>query len=1174
MNKLNDLLLKNILVLDGAMGTMIQSYKLTESDFRNRILKNHKLNLMGNNDILCLTKPKTIQKIHELYLEAGADIIETNTFNANAISQSDYNTENLVYDINYSAAKIAQEALNLFNDKPRFIAGSMGPTNRMASLSPDVNHPESRNINFDTLYKAYFEQAKGLMDGGVDIFMIETVFDTLNCKAALFAVQTLMEENHRKLPVLVSGTITDASGRTLSGQTIEAFWYSIRHANLTGIGLNCALGSEEMYPWLNELSRIADIPVFAFPNAGLPNEMGEYVQSPIIMAEEIKKFAESGLVNLVGGCCGTTPEHIEAISNQVKNIKTRKIPKINAFTKLSGLEPLTIRPNMNFINIGERTNITGSAVFRRLIKKNDYEEALLIAKQQIENGAQIIDINMDEGLLDSEKIMELFLRLIATEPNICKVPIMLDSSKWSIIETGLKNIQGKGIVNSISLKEGEKEFIRQATLVKKYGAAIVVMAFDENGQADSYKRRIDICKRAFNILTKKIQFPIEDIIFDPNIFAISTGIREHNKYAIDYINATKYIKNRFPSVHISGGVSNLSFAFRGNNYIREAMHSVFLYHAIKAGMDMGIVNAGQLKVYDEIDSNLKNVIESLIFNKNDDATDKLLDISKQYKGIKRSEIKDLSWRKLSLEERLKYALVEGIVEYILEDTESARKKYTNPVEIIEGPLMDGMNVVGKLFETGKMFLPQVVKSARVMKKSVSYLLPYIQDNKKQTGSVQKFNGKIIMATVKGDVHDIGKNIVGVVLSCNGYEIIDLGVMVTSDKILSTALDKKADLIGISGLITPSLDEMVYIAQEMERKNIKVPLLIGGATTSKTHTAIKINPQSSGPIIHVTDASRSVSVVNNIMNKKHKENYINKINDEYNKIISKRNLNNNKNFLTIQEARKRKFQTDWNKYYIPKPNIETIQIFDNYSLSEIANYIDWSPFFHAWEFKGKYPKILNDKKKGMEAKKVFNDGQILLNKIINENLLTAKGVFKIYPAKSKDEIVFCDNFKFHFPRQLINKGPQQNNFSLADFIAPKNDYIGVFAITTGHGLEKIVKRFEEQLDDYNAIMVKILADRLAEAFAELLHLKVRKKYWGYSKNEHLTNSELIKEKYWGIRPAPGYSSCPDHNQKDTIWKLLNVSKNIQIKLTENRAMYPAASICGWYFAHPKSKYFNL
>ncbi|MBT4454071.1 MAG: methionine synthase [Candidatus Marinimicrobia bacterium] len=1164
----------NILVFDGAMGTMVQSYKLTEADFCGNRFINHSCDLKGNNDLLCLSRPDIVGEIHKAYYDVGADIVETNTFNANAISQADYGIEDLAYEINFEAAKIAKSIAKTYLDKPRYVAGALGPTNRTASMSPDVNDPGFRNVSFDELKIAYYDQAKGLLDGGVDLFLIETVFDTLNCKAALFAVQTLLEERGIEIPIMVSGTITDASGRTLSGQTVEAFWHSIRHANLTAVGLNCALGAEQIRPWLDELSTIADIPVFVYPNAGLPNEFGEYDESPEAMAAIIKEFAESGLVNLVGGCCGTTPPHIKAISKAVAGLTPRKIPDIDPLTKLSGLEPVTIRPESNFVNIGERTNVTGSAKFRRLIKEDNYEEALSVARQQIENGAQIIDVNMDEGLLDSEEAMVTFLRLIAAEPDIAKVPVMVDSSKWTVLEEGLKNLQGKGIVNSISMKEGEAEFIRQAKIIKKYGAAVIVMAFDEKGQAESYDRKVEICSQAYKILTEEVGFPPEDIIFDPNIFAVATGIEEHNGYGLDFIKAVKTIKETLPSVHISGGISNLSFSFRGNNGVREAMHSSFLYHAVQAGMDMGIVNAGQLTLYDDIPPDLKERVEDVLFNRGKDATDRLVKIADEYQGVKKVAKKDLSWREKTVEERLSHALVDGITDFVVEDTEEARQKYERPIHVIEGPLMDGMNVVGDLFGAGKMFLPQVVKSARVMKKAVAHLLPFIETEKDELGLTGKSNGRIIMATVKGDVHDIGKNIVGVVLGCNGYDIIDLGVMVPSDKILSTAKEKGADIIGLSGLITPSLDEMVHVASEMERLKLDIPLMIGGATTSQKHTAVKIEENYSGPTIHVIDASRAVGVVSKLLNVDEKDSFISDTKANFLKIREARAKGSKLKRLDIATARSRKLQIDWDQYQVPTPKFQGVKVFEDYPLDELVDYIDWSPFFHAWELKGVYPKMLTDGKYGDEAQKLFDDGQTLLNRIISEKLVTTKGVIGIHPAHAENESVITDEVTFNFPRQTVDKGTNGINYSLADFIGPNDDFIGTFAVTAGHGIETIVKEFENQHDDYNAIMVKVLADRLAEAFAERLHQRMRKEFWGYATDESMNNDSLINEKYQGIRPAPGYPACPDHAEKDKIWKMLNVEENTGITLTESRAMYPAASVSGWYFSHSESRYFSV
>ena len=1174
MEKIKNIFKNKIMVIDGAMGTMVQSYKLTESDFRGSQFKDHANDLQGNNEILSLTRPDVISAIHKSYLDAGADIIETNTFSANSISQKDYNLETIAYDLNRASAEIAIVEAKKFSDTPRFVAGALGPTNRTASLSPDVNNPGYRNIDFDKLKESYSEQALGLLDGGVDLFLIETVFDTLNCKAALYAVSELMELKKVDLPIMISGTITDASGRTLSGQTVEAFLHSILHSNPIAIGLNCALGASEMRPWLSDLSKASETFVFAYPNAGLPNEFGEYDQTPSQMSKEIQEFAHDGLVNLVGGCCGTTPEHIKSIAEAVRNIKPRSIPKIKKHTMLSGLEPLIIRPESNFINIGERTNVTGSSIFRKLIKNEDYEKALSVARDQVENGAQIIDINMDEGLLDSENAMETFLRMIASEPDISRVPIMIDSSKWSVLEIGLKNIQGKGIVNSISLKEGEEEFIKQASIIKKYGAAVIVMAFDEGGQADSYDRKVEICLRAYKILTDDVGFLGQDIIFDPNIFAVATGIEEHNEYALSFINAVETIKERMPEVHVSGGVSNLSFSFRGNNAVRESMHSIFLFHAVKAGMDMGIVNPGQLTLYDDIDKPLKKVIEDVIFNRDENSTENLVSIAGDYSGKTKRIEKDLSWRTVEVKDRLIYALVEGITDFIDEDTEEARKNHDRPIEVIEGPLMEGMNKVGDLFQSGKMFLPQVVKSARVMKKSVAHLVPFIEEEKEKLGTI-KSNGKILMATVKGDVHDIGKNIVGVVLACNGYDIIDLGVMVPCDKIIQTAIKEKVDIIGLSGLITPSLDEMVFVAQELERNNLNIPLLIGGATTSRRHTAIKIEEQYTGFSVHVTDASRSVGVVGKILNEKTKDGFIASIKKDYIGIRdSYLARDKKKNNLIIEEARKKKFKEDWNLYSLLKPKFTGKKVLKNFPLVDLVDYIDWGPFFHTWELKGKFPNILTNEKYGEQAKLLYNDAKKMLDDVIIKKQLTADAVFGIYPANSKNESVNVEGHEFNFPRQLVDKGPNKINYSLADFISVNQDWIGMFAVTAGKGIESVIAEYEKEHDDYKIIMIKAIADRLAEAFAEKLHQMIRIDYWGYSSEKELTINDLIKEEYAGIRPAPGYPACPDHSEKDKIWEILDVENEVGIILTESRAMYPAASVSGWYFSHPKSVYFSV
>jgi len=1181
MQKFKDILNKRILIMDGAMGTQIQSFRLDESDFRGELFKNYSQPLQGNNDLLSLTQPQIISEIHGKYLEAGADIIETNTFNANAISMADYHLEHVVYDMNVASARLARAVADSFTEKDpnqhRFVCGAIGPTAKAATLSPDVNRPEFRNISFDELVDAYGEQTHGLLDGGVDIILIETVFDTLNCKAALYAVNTILDERKISIPVMVSGTIVDASGRTLSGQTVDAFWASIRHGNLAAVGLNCALGAEEIRPHIDAISQLAHIPTFVYPNAGLPNELGGYDESPESMASIIKEFAQSGMVNMVGGCCGTSPEHIVAMKKAVENIPPRRISKKSSFTQLSGLEPFTFFPDSNFINVGERTNVAGSAKFKRLILTEAYEEALSVAKQQIDNGAQIIDINMDEGLLDSKKAMETFLRMIASDPDISRVPVMIDSSNWDIIETGLKNLQGKGIVNSISLKDGEKLFIERANKILKYGAAVVVMAFDENGQADSYETKVDICTRAYTLLVNQVGFLPEDIIFDPNIFAVATGIEEHNNYANDFIRATNTIKATLPGVHISGGVSNLSFSFRGNNGIREAMHSCFLYHAIQAGMDMGIVNAGQLTIYSDLEENVKTRVEDVLFNRRADATDRLLEIADSVVGSKKKDLTNLTWREKSVKDRLIHALVEGITTFIQEDTEEARKIMAEPIDVIEGPLMDGMSVVGDLFGEGKMFLPQVIKSARVMKKAVAILEPYIEENQKEG----KSKGTIIMATVKGDVHDIGKNIVGVVLGCNGYRIVDIGVMVPVNQILASAREEKADMIGLSGLITPSLDEMVHVAKEMERNQFDLPLLIGGATTSKKHTSIKIDEAYSGPVIYIQDASRAVGVVQQLLSKEYKQTLIDKTTDEYASIRDNYN-NKTQSLLSVEVARERKIPIDWQNYTIPKPLFEGVKILNEYSLNDLVPFIDWTPFFSTWELKGKYPEILSHKKFGVEATKLFEDAQSLLKMIIRDKRLTAKGIFGIFPAVSMNEDVKIihqnEETTFAFQRQLFDKGINRPNRSLSDFICPKTenkkDWLGVFAVTAGHGLDSLVSEFKLKNDDYNAILAQSIADRLAEAFAEHLHQRIRTEFWGYSPTESLNNENLILEQYQGIRPAPGYPACPDHAEKDKIWSVLNVEKTIGISLTESRAMLPAASVSGWYFSHPESIYFGV
>ena len=1163
LNELKKILLNRILLLDGSMGVFIQRYKLSEEQFRGKRFKDHTIPLKGNNDILVLTQPEIIKGIHKAYLEAGSDIIETNTFNGTTISQADYQTDNLVYEINFEAAKIAKEVSDEFTkinpDKPRFVAGSLGPTNKTLSISPDVNDPGFRAVTFDQVASAFKEQARGLIDGGADILLVETMIDTLICKAALFGIMNLCEETKNNIPIMVSGSIIDLSGRTLSGQNTEAFWNSVSHTkNLLSIGLNCSLGPKQMRPFISDLSEIANVFVSLYPNAGLPNEFGGYDETPNEMYNVLEDYAKEGFINIIGGCCGTTPDHIKAFEEITRKYPPRKIPEVKSYLRLSGLEPLTFRPDTNFVNIGERTNVTGSRKFARLIKENKFDEALSVAREQVENGAQILDVNMDEGLINSEEAITKFLNLLAVEPDIAKIPIMLDSSKWSVIEAGLKCLQGKGIVNSISLKEGEKIFKEQALKILRYGAAAIVMAFDEEGQADSYERKISLCKRAYKILTEEIGFPPQDIIFDPNIFAVATGIEEHNQYAVYYIEATRWIKKNLPLAKISGGVSNISFSFRGNDVVREAMHSAFLYHAIEAGMDMGIVNAGQLGVYEEIPKDLLEKVEDVLLNRRIDATERLIEHATTLTREVRNEKQEVEWRNYSPDKRLNHALINGIIDFIEQDIDEARKIYSNPLEIIEGPLMNAMNHVGDLFGSGKMFLPQVVKSARVMKKAVAALTPFIELEKVKE---QRARGLILLATVKGDVHDIGKNIVSVVLGCNNYEIIDLGVMVPADKILSIAIEKNVDIIGLSGLITPSLDEMVHVAKEMERLKFNIPLLIGGATTSRLHTAVKIAPEFSGTTVHVLDASKSVGVVSNLLNKDSREGFKNKIKSEYKKTKDEHALKQTqKDFIPIEMARKNKFKISWSNYEIFKPKKLGITVLDNFPLDEIKEFIDWSPFFQTWELKGKYPDIFTNKDYGIEARKIFDDANKLLEKIINEKSLTAKGVFGLFAANSfEDDIeIYYDDFGrgileiLQTIRQQSLKSAGIPNVALSDFIAPKEsnkkDYIGMFAVTCGIGIEKLIEQFEKQNDDYNSIMVKAIADRLAEAFAELLHFKVRKEYWGYASNENFSNDDLIQEKYVGIRTAPGYPAQPDHTEKLKIWKLLDVEKNASIKLT--------------------------
>jgi 5-methyltetrahydrofolate--homocysteine methyltransferase len=1206
--QLKELLDNRILVLDGAMGTMIQSYNLSETDFRGQRFKDHPGDLKGNYDLLSLTQPEIIKDIHLAFLEAGADIITTNSFTATAVSQADYRTENLVHELNETAAQIARKAVEeiekKYPDKPRFAAGSLGPTNRTLSISPDVNNPGYRDITFDEMAKAYFDAVTGLMAGGVDILLIETIFDTLNTKASIYAIKNYFQQHQVTCPIWISGTITDASGRTLSGQTVEAFWYSVAHAQPLIVGLNCALGAKELRPHIQALAAEAYPYTSIHPNAGLPDEMGQYNDTPQYMASVIKEFAESGFVNIVGGCCGTTPEHIRAIAQAIKSLPPRTKPKLKPYTFLSGLEPLTISKDSLFVNVGERTNVAGSRSFARLIKSKNYEKALEVARQQVESGAQIIDVSMDEALLDSEQEMVTFLNLLASEPDISRVPIMIDSSKWSVIEAGLKCIQGKGVVNSISLKEGEEQFIEHTRQIMKYGAAAIVMAFDEKGQADTLGRRLEILQRSYKILTGKVGFPKRDIIFDPNIFAVGTGLDEHRNYARDYIEAARQLKKKFPHTLISGGVSNISFSFRGNEPIREAIHSVFLYHAIKAGMDMGIVNAGQLTIYEEIPKDLLERVEDVVLNRRDDATDRLLEVADSFAVTVKDESKKLEWREKPIRERLTYALIKGISEFIEEDTEIARQELKEAIKVIEGPLMDGMNRVGDLFGAGKMFLPQVIKSARVMKKAVAYLQPYIQseqppiksfaDASRSQGAVfQKSplaaggKGKILLATVKGDVHDIGKNIVGVVLGCNNYEVIDLGVMVPGEKILEKAREENVDIIGLSGLITPSLEEMVKNAAEMERQGFTSPLLIGGATTSKMHTAVKIAPQYSGPVIHVLDASRAVGVVGNLSDIKTRSQFAADTKQEYQEMRQKRQtLMGTTQYLSLNNARTNKFLINWASYFPPQPRFLGINVFESYSIRELIPYIDWNFFFKLWELKGRFPEILESKTAGAEARKLFNDARVMLERIEGENLLRVNGVFGLFPANTvnHDDIeLYTDESRsqvlavIRMLRQQVQK-PGKSNLSLADFIAPKDaglpDYIGAFAVTAGLGLETAVKKFEADNDDYSAIMIKGLADRLAEAFAERLHERVRKEFWGYDPDENLSPTQLLKEEYQGIRPAPGYPACPDHTEKQALFQLLQVTERTSIGLSESMMMVPAASVSGYYFSHPQSQYFLI
>ncbi|MBT2917368.1 methionine synthase [Vibrio anguillarum] len=1180
---------QRILLIDGGMGTMIQSYKLEEQDYRGDRFAHWPSDLKGNNDLLVLTQPQLIKEIHSAYLEAGADILETNTFNATSIAMADYDMQAISDEINFAAAKLARQAADEWTaktpDKPRYVAGVLGPTNRTCSLSPDVNDPGFRNISFEQLVEAYSESTRALIRGGSDLILIETIFDTLNAKACAFAVDCVFEELGYKLPVMISGTITDASGRTLSGQTTEAFYNALRHVEPISFGLNCALGPDELRQYVEELSRISECYVSAHPNAGLPNAFGEYDLEADEMAQHIGEWARAGFLNLVGGCCGTTPEHIRQMAKVVEGVKPRALPDIPVACRLSGLEPLTITKESLFINVGERTNVTGSARFKRLIKDEQYDEALHVAREQVENGAQIIDINMDEGMLDAQACMVRFLNLCASEPDISKVPIMVDSSKWEVIEAGLKCIQGKGIVNSISLKEGKEKFIEQAKLIRRYGAAVIVMAFDEVGQADTRERKLEICTKAYRILVDEVGFPAEDIIFDPNIFAVATGIDEHNNYAVDFIEAVADIKRNLPHAMISGGVSNVSFSFRGNNYVREAIHAVFLYHCFKNGMDMGIVNAGQLEIYDNVPEKLREAVEDIILNRRSDGTERLLDIAAEYanKGVgKEEDASALEWRSWPVAKRLEHALVKGITEYIVEDTEEARQNATRPLDVIEGPLMDGMNVVGDLFGEGKMFLPQVVKSARVMKQAVAHLEPYI-NALKQAGSN---NGKILLATVKGDVHDIGKNIVGVVLQCNNYEIIDLGVMVPCEQILKVAKEQNVDIIGLSGLITPSLDEMVHVAKEMERQGFKLPLLIGGATTSKAHTAVKIEQNYHQPVVYVNNASRAVGVCSSLLSDELRPAFVEKLNIDYERTRDQHHRKTPRTKpVSLEVARENKAVIDWDNYTPPVPAKLGVHVFDDFDVATLRRYIDWTPFFMTWSLMGKYPTIFEHEEVGEEAQSLFHDANALLDRVEREGLLKARGICALFPAASVgDDIeVYRDESRtevahvLHHLRQQTEK-PKGYNYCLSDYIAPKEsgkrDWIGAFAVTGGIGERELADQYKAQGDDYNAIMIQAVADRLAEAFAEYLHQQVRKEIWGYAADEELSNDDLIREKYQGIRPAPGYPACPEHTEKGTLWEMLQVEQTIDMSLTTSYAMWPGASVSGWYFSHPDSRYFAI
>jgi 5-methyltetrahydrofolate--homocysteine methyltransferase len=1210
--ELGELLRERILVLDGAMGTMIQAHKLAEHDYRGDRFASYDRDLGGDNDLLSLSNPDVIRGIHRAYLEAGADIICTNTFNGTRISQADYGLEDIAYEMNVAAAALAREAVDAVStpDRPRYVAGSLGPTSKTASISPDVNDPGARNVTFDELVEAYHEEARGLVDGGADLLLVETIFDTLNAKAAIFALEALFDEHGRRWPVIISGTITDASGRTLSGQVTEAFWNSVRHVRPLAVGLNCALGAEDLRPYVAELSRVADTFVSAHPNAGLPNAFGEYDESPGHMAGILGEFATSGLVNIVGGCCGTTAEHIAAIADAAKGVAPRTIPEIRPALRLSGLEPVTLTEESLFLNVGERTNITGSARFRKLIKDGDYDAGLTVAAQQVEAGAQVIDVNMDEGMIDGVAAMDRFLKLVASEPDISRVPVMVDSSKWEVIEAGLKCVQGKAIVNSISMKEGEAKFIEQARLCRRYGAAAVVMAFDEDGQADSLERRKQICARAYRILTEQVGFPAEDIIFDPNVFAVATGIEEHATYGRDFIEATRWIKENLPGALVSGGISNVSFSFRGNNPVREAIHAVFLYHAIAAGLDMGIVNAGALVVYDQVDPELRDRIEDVVLNRRPDAAERLLEIAERFNiaaGV--GEVATEEWRELPVEERITHALVKGIDAHVELDTEELRALIADrggrPIEVIEGPLMDGMNVVGDLFGSGKMFLPQVVKSARVMKKAVAYLIPFIEQEKldrPELATAKDTNGTIVMATVKGDVHDIGKNIVGVVLQCNNYEVIDLGVMVPAQKILDTARGIGADLIGLSGLITPSLDEMVNVASEMQRQGFTIPLLIGGATTSRAHTAVKVDQKYDGPVVWVKDASRSVPVTAALLDPRQRDKLLEAVTADYDSLRTRHAAKNDRPLATLADARAARTPIDWAGYRPPRPRLllqqdhavssaiglpgagQHVRVFPSVDLAELRRYIDWQPFFNAWEMKGSFPEILDDAESGETARKLYDDAQSMLDKIVDEGWLTAKGVVGLFPANSVgDDIEVYLGEERGDPHAVLRHLRQQGahrpgvpNRCLADFVAPKEtglkDYVGLFAVTAGIGTHERIEKFKAEVDDYSGILLESLADRLAEAFAERLHERVRRELWGYAPDEHLDNHQLLKEQYAGIRPAAGYPASPDHTEKEVLWDLLDVEANTGMLLTESMAMWPGASVSGAYFSHPESQYF--